>query len=175
MELITSILRNHPELAVFLTLALGFSLGHIKIGSFKIGVVLGTLFAGVIIGQLDIKVPSIVQTFFSSFSLFGRFFFDFFLFATGYKVGPQFFQGLKKNAFPQLTLTIVICVSSLVVAYSISKLFGYDIGTAAGLLAGAFSESTLIGTAGEAIKHLPLPDLEKTKLINKWLRIEPLQ
>lgn len=154
---IANVLREHPELAVFLTLALGFALGHIKIGSFKFGVVLGTLFAGVLVGQLDIPVPSIVKTIF----------FDFFLFATGYKVGPQFFQGLKKNAFPQLMLTVVICVSCLLIAYTISKIVGYDVGTAAGLLAGAFSESTLIGTASEAINQLSIPEAEKLRLINK--------
>ena len=112
MESFAHILRDHPELAVFLTLSLGFALGHIKIGTFKIGVVLGTLFAGVLIGQLNIEIPPIVKTIF----------FDFFLFATGYKVGPQFFQGLKKNAFPQLMLTLVICVSCLLIAFGISKL-----------------------------------------------------
>lgn len=156
MESFAHILRDHPELAVFLTLSLGFALGHLKIGTFKIGVVLGTLFAGVLIGQLNIEIPPIVKTIF----------FDFFLFATGYKVGPQFFQGLKKNAFPQLMLTIVICVSCLLIAYGMSKLLGYDTGTAAGLLAGAFSESTLIGTASEAIHQLPISELEQTRLIN---------
>jgi putative transport protein len=39
-------------------------------------------------------------------------------------------------------------------------------GQAAGLLAGAFSESTVIGTAGEAIQRLALPDAEKSALIN---------
>src|SRR2546425_1483645 len=39
-------------------------------------------------------------------------------------------------------------------------------GTAAGLLAGAFSESTVIGTAGEAINRLAIPTEEKTRLIN---------
>jgi putative transport protein len=156
MTTITNILREHPELAVFLTLALGFALGHLKIGSFKIGVVLGTLFAGVLIGQLDIEVPSVVKIIF----------FDFFLFATGYKVGPQFFQGLKKNALPQLMLTVVICVSCLLVAFGVSKLFGYDTGIAAGLLAGAFSESTLIGTASETINNLPITEIEKSRLIN---------
>jgi putative transport protein len=156
MTSFTKILQEHPELAVFLTLAFGFALGHIKIGTFKIGVVLGTLFAGVLIGQLDIQVPSIVKIIF----------FDFFLFATGYKVGPQFFQGLKKNAFPQLMLTVVICVSCLLIAFGVSKLFGYDTGTAAGLLAGAFSESTLIGTASETINKLPISEIEKARLIN---------
>lgn len=157
MESFAHILRDHPELAVFLTLSLGFALGHIKIGTFKIGVVLGTLFAGVIIGQLNIEIPPIVKTIF----------FDFFLFATGYKVGPQFFQGLKKNAFPQLMLTLVICVSCLLIAFGISKLLNYDTGTAAGLLAGAFSESTLIGTASEAIHQLPISEAEQSKLINR--------
>ncbi|MBS7254107.1 aspartate-alanine antiporter [Flavobacterium branchiicola] len=154
--MVTTILREHPELAIFLALALGFLLGHIKIGTFKIGVVLGTLFAGVLIGQIGIEIDPIVKTIF----------FDFFLFSTGYKVGPQFFQGLKKNALPQLLLTVVISLSCLLVAYTLSTVLGYDVGTAAGLLAGAFSESTVIGTASEAISHLDLADAEKTRLIN---------
>ncbi|HSD13024.1 MAG TPA: aspartate-alanine antiporter [Flavobacterium sp.] len=156
MLTITTILREHPELAVFLMLAFGFLLGRIRIGSFKIGVVLGTLFSGVLIGQLVIEIPEIVKTIF----------FDLFLFATGYKVGPQFFQGLKKNAFPQLMLTVVICVSCLLVSYIMSKFFGYDAGTAAGLLAGAFSESTVIGTASVSISQLSIPAAEKAHLIN---------
>ena len=58
-------LRQHPELAIFLTLAIGFVIGRIKIGSFKFGNVLGTLIAGVVIGQLDIKVDPTVKSVFS--------------------------------------------------------------------------------------------------------------
>ena len=43
---------------------------------------------------------------------------------------------------------------------------GYDCGTAAGLMAGAFTESTVIGTAGDTIARLPLPEAEKTRLLN---------
>src|SRR5438034_10695285 len=39
-------------------------------------------------------------------------------------------------------------------------------GTAAGLLAGAFTESTVIGTAGDAIGRLALSDADKTSLTN---------
>src|SRR6476620_1864354 len=149
-------LRDNPELAIFLTLAIGFLIGKVKLGSFSLGIVVGTLFAGVLIGQLDIKVPAIVKTVF----------FDLFLFTTGYKVGPQFFRGLKGDALPQVALTVVVCVTCLLTAFAFAKLLGYDVGTAAGLLAGAFSESTVIGTAGEAIQRLALPDAEKTALIN---------
>ena len=89
-----------------------------------------------------------------------------FLFTTGYKVGPQFFRGLKSDALPQVALTFVLCVTCLLTAFCMSKLLGYDVGTAAGLLAGAFSESTVIGTAGEAINRLAIADAEKTALVN---------
>jgi putative transport protein len=51
-------------------------------------------------------------------------------------------------------------------AFAFAKLLGYDVGTAAGLLAGAFSESTVIGTAGEAIQRLAVADAEKTAWLN---------
>ena len=153
---IVASLRQHPELAVFLTLALGFLLGRVRVGTFKLGNVVGTLLAGVLIGQLAIKVHPLVEIVF----------FDLFLFATGYKVGPQFFRGLKKNAVPQLSLTVVLCVTSLVVTVAAAKALGYDCGTAAGLMAGAFTESTVIGTAGDTIARLNLPDAEKQRLLN---------
>ena len=84
--------RQNPELAIFLTLALGFLIGKVKIGGFSFGTVVGTLLAGVLVGQLNIQVPAIVKTVF----------FDLFLFTTGYKVGPQFFRGLKKDAVSQV-------------------------------------------------------------------------
>jgi hypothetical protein len=67
MRYLLNSLRQHPELAIFLTLAIGFVIGRIKIGSFKFGNVLGTLIAGVIIGQLDIKVDATVKSVFFSF------------------------------------------------------------------------------------------------------------
>jgi putative transport protein len=153
---LAQVLRENPELALFLALAIGFLAGRLRIGTFTLGPVLGTLLAGVVIGQTGVIVSPVVKTVF----------FDLFLFATGYKVGPQFFRGLKKDALPQLVLTIVICVTSLLTAVGLSLLLGYDVGTAAGLLAGAFSESTVIGTASEAIQRLAIPAEEKARLVN---------
>ena len=44
---------------------------------------MGTLLAGVRVGQLNIQVPAMIKTVF----------FDLFLFTIGNKVGPQFFRG----------------------------------------------------------------------------------
>ncbi|MCK7517808.1 MAG: hypothetical protein MZV64_08915 [Ignavibacteriales bacterium] len=125
-------------------------------GNFKVGSALGTLFAGVLIGQFHIEVDPIVKVIF----------FDLFLFATGHKVGPQFFQGLKKDAGPQLILTVVLSLVSLFTAYAIGKIMNFDVGTTAGMLAGAFSQSTIIGTASESIQRLSLPESDRTILLN---------
>jgi len=156
MELFVKVFQEHPELAIFLTLALGFLIGKLKLGTFRLGTVVGTLLAGVIIGQMQIQVPAAVKTVF----------FDLFLFTVGYKVGPQFFRGLKRDALSHVALTVVLCVTSLVTAFVAAKLMGFDVGTAAGLIAGAFTESTVIGTAGDAINRLALPEAQKTLLLN---------
>jgi putative transport protein len=157
MNYIADSLRQNPELAIFLTLALGFLVGRLRIGTFKLGNVVGTLLAGVVIGQIGVKVDPVVKLVF----------FDLFLFATGYKVGPQFFRGLKKNALTQVSLTLVLCVTSLVTTVLAAKVFKYDCGTAAGLMAGAFTESTVIGTAGETINRLPVSEAEKKRLLDQ--------
>ena len=156
MEYFVTALREHPELAIFLALAAGFFIGRLRIGGFSLGVVVGTLLAGVIIGQLGIEVPAVVKAVF----------FDLFLFTTGYKVGPQFFRGLKKDALPQLAVTVVLCVTCLLTTFLAAGLLEYDVGTAAGLLAGAFTESTVVGTAADAIQRLDLPAAERTALVN---------
>jgi AspT/YidE/YbjL antiporter-like protein len=157
MDWVVTSLRANPELAVFLTLAIGFSIGRLRVGSFRLGSVVGTLLAGVLVGQLDVRVDPLVKLVF----------FDLFLFATGYKVGPQFFRGLKKNAASQALLTLVLCTVSLATTVAAAKVMGYDCGTAAGLLAGAFTESTVIGTAGNTISRLPLTEGEISRLMNR--------
>ncbi len=47
-----------------------------------------------------------------------------------------------------------------------SKVLNYDTGTTAGLFAGAFSESILIGTAAKAINKLPGEYIEMSRFIN---------
>jgi putative transport protein len=156
MTFVVASIRENPELAIFLTLAIGFAIGRIRIGSFRLGNVVGTLLAGVLVGQMGVEVHPLVKVVF----------FDLFLFATGYKVGPQFFRGLGRNALSQALLTVVLCVTSLLTTLVAAKAMGYDSGTAAGLMAGAFTESTVIGTAGNTISRLDLPETEKMRLLN---------
>jgi putative transport protein len=65
-----------------------------------------------------------------------------------------------------VALTVVLCVTSLLTTVAAAKIFKYDSGTAAGLMAGAFTESTVIGTAGQTIERLDLPEEEKQRQLN---------
>src|SRR5438045_9147961 len=98
MNYLTNALREHQELAIFLTLAIGFLIGRVKIGSVGLGTVVGTLLAGVAVGQLNIQVPAVVK----------YVFFDLFLFTTGYTVGSPVFRSRKTDALPRIALTVVV-------------------------------------------------------------------
>lgn len=113
-----STLRNYPEIAIFLTLGIGFWFGKLKFGKFSLGVVTSTLLAGVLVGQLGITIsPHVKSTFFLMF-----------LFAVGYGVGPEFFRGLKSDGLQQVLFAIVLCVACLLSAVLAGKILHYDAG-----------------------------------------------
>ncbi|MCG3204578.1 MAG: Aspartate/alanine antiporter [Elusimicrobia bacterium] len=143
--------RSYPELALFLTLALGFWLGKLRIGQFELGSVTGTLLAGILIGQMRIEIDSQMRSFF----------FLMFLFAVGYGVGPQFVRGLKKDGIPQLIFSVSQCGVSLAVAYLLARVLGYDLGQAAGVFAGSHTVTAAMGVAVDSIAGLALPISEK--------------
>jgi Predicted Permease Membrane Region len=65
-------LQHYPEIAIFLTLAVGFFVGSLKIGSFSLGNVAGVLLAGVLIGQLHITISPNVKAVLHELSRAGR-------------------------------------------------------------------------------------------------------
>ena len=68
MEWIFNQLRERPELAIFLTIFLGFWLGKLRIGKFTLGTVTSVLLVGVLVGQLNIAVPGPIKSVFFCFS-----------------------------------------------------------------------------------------------------------
>lgn len=60
---------------------------------------------------------------------------------------PAVLPRAQEERLFQALLTLVLCVASLATTVVAAKAMGYDSGTAAGLMAGAFTESTVIGTA----------------------------
>jgi len=156
VDWVVETLQQFPELSIFLVLALGYSLGGLRIGSFSVGSVTGTLLMGVLVGQWHIAISANVKA--VCFLVF--------LFLVGYGVGPQFFRGLRRDGLPQMLFATVQCVISLATGYAVAKAFGYDVGQAAGLLAGSQTISALLGPATDAINRLPVSSEERQRLLD---------
>lgn len=156
MEWITNLLQHYPELAIFITLALGFWIGKFKIKKFTLGTVTSVLLVSVLIGQLKIDISGPLKSVF----------FLMFLFAVGYSVGPQFFRGLKKEGLPQMLFAAVMCVFCLIAPFLLAKLMGYNAGEAAGLLAGSQTMSAVLGVAEDTIGQMNISDTDKSAMVN---------
>src|SRR6476659_8165123 len=98
-------LRQYPEIAIFLTLGIGFYFGKFKFKGIGLGAVTATLLAGVLIGQVGITISQPLKS--TVFLLF--------LFAVGYAVGPQFVRGVAKDGLPQALFSVVQCAFCLAV------------------------------------------------------------
>src|SRR5689334_283068 len=149
-------LRTYPEIAIFLSLALGYYFGSFTYKGLGLGAVTATLIAAVIIGQLKIPITGPLKpTFFLMF-----------LFAIGYGVGPQFVRGIAKDGVPQALYAAVVCLFCLVAPFLVAKIAGYDVGSAAGLYAGSQTISASMGLATDAINRLGLPPEETKQLLD---------
>jgi putative transport protein len=140
--------------ALFLSVAIGYWIGNFKLGKFQLGGMAGTLLAAVVIGQVGVPVDPVVKS-----MMFGLF-----IYATGYVSGPQFFASLSRKTLSQLHLSLISAITVFVFIFVVAKLMDLDKGTAAGLLAGATTESASIGTSGEALQRLGL-EADKVKTL----------
>ena len=147
---IADTLRENPQVAIFLTLAVGYWIGSRQFGSFSLGAVTGTLLAGIVIGQLGIEISGQVKSIF----------FIMFLFAVGFGVGPQFVRGIATDGAPQALFAVVVSGLCLGGVYIASIVSGYGPGLAAGLLAGSQTISASIGLATDAINGAGLENAQ---------------
>ncbi|HTA54006.1 MAG TPA: aspartate-alanine antiporter [Candidatus Acidoferrales bacterium] len=144
MDWFVATLRQYPEIALFLSLGIGYWVGGKSFKGFSLGSVTATLLAAIAIGQFGIKVsPDLKATFFLLF-----------LFAIGYGVGPQFIRGITKDGLPQAIYAVIVCIFCLGASVGVAKIAGYDAGAAAGLFAGSQTISASMGLATDAINRL---------------------
>ncbi|MGW5862004.1 aspartate-alanine antiporter [Streptomyces sp. NPDC055239] len=139
------VLRDHPEFALFICLALGYLVGKVRVGPITLGGICGTLIVSLLLGAwAKVVVSDDVKTIF----------FALFIFALGYLAGPQFFSNLNRESLRFFVLCAIELVCVLGIALGLAKAFDLDVGTASGILAGAATESAVVGTATEAIGKL---------------------
>lgn len=147
MQYLHNLLVSNQIIALFLSIVLGYLVGKIKIGTFEFGTTSGTLlvaiFISIIGGHLDPEIKSL--------------FFMLFVFAVGYEGGPQIVHVLKLSNLKHVILTLFMGFVALFTILICARIFHLDGGTASGIMAGAFTHSSLLGTASDTINNLSLP------------------
>ncbi|WP_253306962.1 aspartate-alanine antiporter [unidentified bacterial endosymbiont] len=156
MSWFTITLRHYPEIAIFLSLGIGYWIGEKRWNGFSLGAVTGTLLAALMVGLFGITISPHVKSIF----------FLIFLFAVGYGIGPQFIRGVAKDGIPQALFSVVQNLFSLGAAVIAAKCAGYSVGSAVGLFAGSQTISAAMGLATDAINRLLLPATETQQLLD---------
>lgn len=154
IDFVLDALRSDPEIAVFLAIALGVLIGRIQIGSFHLGSVAGALLMGLVIGQIGLEVPHELKSVF----------FVLFIYAVGFKSGPEFFGCLNRGSLKLVLFSVVLCATALGAILLMNWVYKFDAGFTAGLGAGAMTDTAIMGTASSAIAQLGLDEAAKNQL-----------
>ncbi|CAK9884546.1 MAG: Aspartate/alanine antiporter [Candidatus Erwinia impunctatus] len=140
---ISELLKNNDFLLLFAVLSLGLCLGKIRLGPIQLGNSIGVLVVSLLLGQqhFDINTDSLSL----GFMLF--------IFCVGIEAGPNFFSIFFRDGKNYLMLALVMVGSAVIIALGLGKLFGWDIGLTAGMLAGSMTSTPVLVGAGDTLRQ----------------------
>ena len=143
MELeIVDLLKSHPELVLFLLLALSYLVGRIKVGRLKLGAPPGMLIAGLVLGALGFTIFPGIQT-------IGLFLF---LYAVAFQAGPAFFSMIMADGLNYASLAAIATFVGFGLTYGAHLIFHFDPGISAGLLTGSLTTPAGLAAALDVIR-----------------------
>jgi putative transport protein len=147
MEAFFEFLKTNPFLLLFLTVGLAVLVGKFSVKGYGLGMVAAAIVVGVALAtwastygvklQLDNFAKSLM--------------YYLFMYGVGLRVGPSFFNSLKKDGITFTILAVVCAVLGLGLVVVLSRMFGLPPGAAGGVLAGSQTMSAAIGTAEMAV------------------------
>lgn len=140
---VAELLSGNDVLLLFVVLALGLCLGKLRLGSVQLGNSIGVLVVSLILGQQHFAINT------DALSLG----FILFIFCVGVEAGPNFFSIFFRDGKNYFFLAIVMVGSALLIALTLGKLFGWDIGLTAGMLAGSMTSTPVLVGAGDTLRQ----------------------
>lgn len=140
---VASLLTGNYILLLFVVLALGLCLGKLRLGSIQLGSSIGVLVVSLLLGQMNFSINTDVLNL--GFMLF--------IFCVGIEAGPNFFSVFFRDGKNYFILALVMVISALLVALGLGKLFHWDIGLTAGMLAGSMTSTPVLVGAGDTLRQ----------------------
>ncbi|NJL46275.1 MAG: hypothetical protein HC929_00645 [Leptolyngbyaceae cyanobacterium SM2_5_2] len=143
------LLKDHPEVVLFVLLALAYLIGRLRIGPLDLGAPPGMLIAGLIFGHLGFTVLPGIET-------IGLFLF---LYAVAFQAGPAFFTVVLADGVSYVMLAAIATVAGFLLTLLCQAIFQFEPGVAAGLLAGSLTSpagvAAALDTASSGTLRLP--------------------
>ncbi|ESD69692.1 AspT/YidE/YbjL antiporter duplication domain protein [Escherichia coli 908525] len=159
---VAELLNGNYILLLFVVLALGLCLGKLRLGSIQLGNSIGVLVVSLLLGQQHFSINTDALNL--GFMLF--------IFCVGVEAGPNFFSIFFRDGKNYLMLALVMVGSALVIALGLGKLFGWDIGLTAGMLAGSMTSTPVLVGAGDTLRHSGMESRQLSLALDKvkgWL------
>jgi putative transport protein len=137
----------HTVLLFAAVIAIGISLGKIKIFGVSLGITF-VLFVGILLGHFGLKVNHEILHFMKEFGLI------LFVYSVGLQVGPGFFSSFKKGGITLNMLAMGIVFLGVVITLIIHYITQIPIQTMVGVLSGAVTNTPGLGAAQQAYSDM---------------------
>jgi putative transport protein len=144
LDSLVRLLAQNPLLLLFLVAAVGYPLGRIRIRGSQLGAA-AVLFVGLGAGALSptLALPDIVY-------MLGL---AIFVYTVGLASGPAFVASLRRDGLRHNALALGVLALALLLALGAQRLLGLDAPLAAGLFAGALTNTPALAGAIETLKQ----------------------
>lgn len=142
-------LGENPYILLFFTVGMAVWVGKFSVKGYGLGMVAAAVVVGAAIATWASTYGVKLQLDNFAKSLF----YYLFMYGVGLRVGPSFFNSLKKDGITFTILAVICSVAGLALVVIMCKVFELPAGTAGGVLAGSQTMSAAIGTAEMAMEQ----------------------
>ncbi|MGY8562811.1 transporter [Paracidovorax citrulli] len=142
-------LADNPYILLFFTVGMAVLVGKFSVKGYGLGMVAAAVVVGAALATWASTYGVKLQLDNFAKSLF----YYLFMYGVGLRVGPAFFNSLKKDGITFTILAVICSVLGLGLVVLMSGLLGLPAGAAGGVLAGSQTMSAAIGTAEMAVEQ----------------------
>jgi len=149
---VAALLHQNDILLLFVVLAVGLSVGKIRIANLQIGNSIGVLLTALLFGNAGFT--------FNAESL--NIGFMLFIFCVGIEAGPNFFGIFFRDGKHYLMLALVVLLSAIAITMTMANYLDLELGLATGLMAGSLTATPVLVGAKDALNSglSGIPDSE---------------